>query len=156
MTPLSDQELNFIAEHAQADTQKLLLGAKAKNESRVSFLIDQIEARKKLSQKIPSWVANKNIIFPSRVSTEQSSSEYTAQFKSSLVSGFRLADLSGGMGVDFFAMAKNFSQAYYLEQQEVLCQIAALNKETLAINHAHIIHGNGIEWFTVCILRPCP
>jgi 16S rRNA G966 N2-methylase RsmD len=148
MTPLSDQERDFISQHAQADTKKLMLSGLAKKMERFGFLIEQIEARQKLKTKLPAWVANPNSIFPKRVSTEQSSSLATAHFKASLVQGYSFADLTGGMGVDCFTIASQFKEAYYIEQNQELVEIATHNANQFGLSQITCIHANGIEWLS--------
>jgi hypothetical protein len=45
--------------------------------------------------KLPNWFATKNIIYPSKISIEQTSSQKTAEYMASLVSGESLIDLTG-------------------------------------------------------------
>jgi hypothetical protein len=57
--------------------------------------------------KLPPWFATKNIIYPSKISIEQTSSQKTAEYKASLVSGESLIDLTGGFGVRRLLLQKN-------------------------------------------------
>ncbi|RZL02309.1 MAG: class I SAM-dependent methyltransferase, partial [Pedobacter sp.] len=70
------------------------------------FIVAQIAAREKAKGKLPTWFAAEDIIYPSKISVEQTSSETTAEFKSALVSGESLMDLTGGFGVDDYYFAK--------------------------------------------------
>jgi 16S rRNA G966 N2-methylase RsmD len=58
---------------------------------------------------------------------EQCSSEVTANYKASLVSGGRLADLTGGFGIDCSYMAEQFNDVTYIERNAELCHIAKHN-----------------------------
>jgi 16S rRNA G966 N2-methylase RsmD len=71
---------------------------------------------------------------------EQCSSEATAGYKSSLVSGVSLVDLTGGFGVDFSFLARRFSSAVYVERQELLCHIAEHNFKVLGLSHAQVVN----------------
>ena len=69
-------------------------------------IINQIVTKQKAKGKLPSWYTKENIIYPSKISLEQTSSEITAIYKSSLVFGDSLIDLTGGFGVDDFFFSK--------------------------------------------------
>jgi hypothetical protein len=78
-------------------------------------ILNQIEAKTKAKDKLPSWFATKNIIYPSKISIEQTSSEKTASYKSSIVSGESLIDLTGGFGVDDYYFAKKIKTVAHCE-----------------------------------------
>lgn len=98
------------------------------------FLARQTEGRKIIANKLPSWAENMSILFPAKISLEQCSSEATALYKASLVSGESLVDLTGGFGVDCSFLSKNFTSVDYVEQNEELCQIAEHNFAALGLN----------------------
>ena len=50
-------------------------------------LVEQIEAKIKIRKKLPTWYKNDKIIYPNKLNLEQSSSEKTAKYKSSIVKG---------------------------------------------------------------------
>src|SRR5690606_40529784 len=58
---------------------------------------------------------------------EQCSSEVTARFKSSLVYGKTMADLTGGAGIDTYYLSQSFQECHYVEQNALLCAIAQHN-----------------------------
>ena len=105
-----------------------------------------------ISKKLPSWAAAKGIIFPTRLSLEQCSGERTAQYKGNLVKrlfpegGESMADLTGGLGVDFSFTARNFKKAFYIERQPTLCEAARNNFPRIGLNNAEIIEGDGIDF----------
>ena len=63
------------------------------------WFMQQIDARAKLRQKLPSWIKN-DIVFPPSLNLEQSSSEISAKAKLDLIEGNSIWDLTGGFGVD--------------------------------------------------------
>ena len=69
-------------------------------------ILSQIEAKTKAKDKLPNWFLTKNIIYPTKISIEQTSSEKTASYKASIVSGDSLIDLTGGFGVDDYYFSK--------------------------------------------------
>ena len=66
------------------------------------------EGQKKVLAKVPSWSEAEGLVIPGSLSTEQCSSEETAMTKARAVSELgcrRVADLTGGLGVDSWAFA---------------------------------------------------
>lgn len=130
----------FICEHLNStDLHRLLLSAKRYPEVQVPYAVAQIEALRKVRDKIPSWYSP-NLIFPPALSIEQSSSEETARFKTTLFAGKHLADLTGGMGIDSFFWAKVFREVDYVEQNETLIPIAQHNFGVLKADNIRIHH----------------
>ena len=132
---LLSKEVNaFIVQHKHASVAELMLRMPVFTvDSR--WIAAQIEGWQKASQKLPLWASTENIIYPIRLSMEQCSSERTAHYKSTLMSGERLVDLTGGVGVDSFYLSKSFNEVIYIEQQEDLAEIAAHNFSTLNQNN---------------------
>ena len=73
-----------------------------------AVILNQIAAKSKSEHKLPSWFSTKNIVYPSKISVEQTSSENTALYKSEIISGESLIDLTGGFGVDDFYFSNKF------------------------------------------------
>lgn len=132
--------INFVKEHAADDVQRLALEVRKHSEVDARFALDQIAGRQKSRTKLPSWAEVDALIFPPSVSMEQCSSEATASYKSSLVSGESLVDLTGGFGVDFSFLANRFSSAVYVERQEHLCHIAEHNFKVLGLSHVQVVN----------------
>lgn len=79
------------------------------------------------------------------LSVEQCSSEITAKFKASLISGETLIDLTGGMGVDVAYMSKNFKKAFYFEQNIDLLNLTEYNFDLLGLKNVTFLEGNSVE-----------
>lgn len=109
-------------------------------------LTSQVQARKKAEKKLPSWFNTENIYYPAPLSIEQTSSETTAKYKSDLVSGKSLIDLTGGFGVDSFFFAKKIGVVTHCEMNIELSEIAAHNFERLKAKNIKTVAGNGIEY----------
>jgi hypothetical protein len=127
-----DKILQFIKENEQVDPAHLVLKAKHFPDMPIQEIAEQIAARQKAKHKLPEWYNNRKILFPPSISMEQCSSEATAKFKASLVSGIKLVDLSGGFGIDTYHLSQNFVETIYVEQQAHLCDLAAYNFRQLA------------------------
>ncbi len=128
---ISAQAKKFIEEHLNTPIEELLLSAKKYPNLNVPLLVAQIEGRNKAQKKLPSWYAAENIIYPVKLSMEQCSSESTAAYKASLLSGNTLVDLTGGFGVDSFTFAERIKKVVYIERNKELAEIAQHNFQVL-------------------------
>ena len=123
----------FIADHLHDDVHELALKySNAKVD--MALALRQIEARQLLHDKVPSWSDNEELLFPSRLSIEQCSSEATASYKASLAKGRSFADLTGGLGVDCHFIASKFQTSDYVELNPELCSLASHNFKVLGSN----------------------
>ncbi|TPE44850.1 THUMP-like domain-containing protein [Pontibacter mangrovi] len=127
MRQFTPQEQEFILSHQHDDVAQLMLQASRYPELPVQELVQQIKARQKAAQKLPTWVQHPQAVFPVALSVEQSSSEETAAYKASLVSGKLLVDLTGGFGVDTYYFARSFAQVTHVEQNPELQEVAKYN-----------------------------
>lgn len=133
---LLNPEVQDFIKNFEGDVSKLAFaGSPFKNLS-VQELMQQVESRKRIETKLPTWFAAENIIFPPKLNLEQTSSEITAKYKTSLISGKTLADITGGFGIDSFFFAEKFSSVHHFEINPSLSQIAqhnfkALNKQNV-------------------------
>lgn len=141
----SDEEIAFIQTHLQDNPSQLTLNAGRFKGFDVRKLAGQIQSRQKAVRKLPEWSANQNLIFPPALSVEQCSSEATAKYKASLVSGETLVDITGGMGVDCYYMGMKFRQAHYFEQQEEVAHTAAFNFRQLDATNIQVHTGDSLE-----------
>lgn len=137
----TDSQLAFIQAHEKEDVHALALRYKGED---MPFLLAQIAGRQVAEKKIPSWYRNRKLLYPQQLSLEQASSELTARYKASLVTGGDLfADLTGGMGVDFSFLAPHFRRSLYVEKDEVLCRLAKHNFTVLDLKQSEVHHMEG-------------
>ncbi|AOW10438.1 THUMP-like domain-containing protein [Flavobacterium gilvum] len=94
-------------------------------------VLNQIAAKSKAKEKLPTWFSTKNIIYPSKISVEQTSSEKTALYKSTLISGENLIDLTGGFGIDDYYFSKKIKNVTHCEINSELSQIVQHNCKQL-------------------------
>ncbi|MFN8355405.1 MAG: class I SAM-dependent methyltransferase [Spirosomataceae bacterium] len=146
MLTFSDSEKEFIRQHLQADVSQLMLRNKSIAPDRLRVVVQQIQARQKAKDKLPTWFAHLDVVFPSLLSVEQSSSELTARYKSRLLQGTRFVDLTGGMGVDFQAISQGFVEAFYVERNAELTQLTAHNLARLGSDNAQFITQDSLTW----------
>lgn len=111
----------FIQEHENDDTARLMLSRNRWPDIDIDKAVTIIECRKKIRTKLPEWYEIPEIIYPDRLSSEQSSSSATAKYKASIASrianGGRIADLTGGLGADSLAFSRVASQVMYNEME---------------------------------------
>ena len=131
---MSEEEKQFILSNIDTDVTKLLLNPPKDFKERITFLTEQIQSRQKAKDKLPTWYANPDLIFPPPLSVEQCSSEATANYKAELLGGTHLIDLTGGMGVDTLTFADHFQHVTYVEQNEFLCSQMEHNAQALGKN----------------------
>lgn len=143
----------FIRDHEQHDPFQLVLQAKKYPDLPIKAIVEQIRARQKAKTKLPEWYQTEGIVFPPLLSIEQCSSEATARYKSGLVSGSHLVDLTGGAGVDTYYMSQSFDKVDYVEKNGVLSAIARHNLQVLRANNIAVHHTQS-EDFLQTLSRP--
>jgi precorrin-6B methylase 2 len=136
----------YIYESRKSDFRKISLQKSPFPNVSSAELAQQIKARQIAESKFPSFYKTENLIYPPGLNLEQSSSELTAQYKSNLVSGKLMADLTSGFGVDSFAFSKRFSQVISVEKNENLNEIVAHNLKKLGRENIRIV-SSGFEEF---------
>jgi hypothetical protein len=109
------------------------------------LILNQIEAKSKAKDKLPTWFATPNIIFPTKISVEQTSSETTARYKASLVSGNALLDASGGFGIDDYYFSKKIKKVIHCELNSELSTIVSHNFNALQTNNVECITGDSTD-----------
>ncbi len=146
MNPLLSQEIQeFINLNITADIQKLSLQKNPFPSTDYKEILNQIEAKAKSKLKLSTWYATQNIIYPSKISIEQTSSETTADYKSKLIQGKSIIDLTGGFGIDAYYFAKRFQEVIHCELNVDLSAIVAHNFDVLKVNNIQCYPTDGIE-----------
>ena len=125
----------------EANTKKLIFKHVSQQE-----LATQIEAKKRCQNKLKTWYNTPNIYYPNKLNIEQTSSETTAEYKTNLVSGKSLIDLTGGYGVDCFYFSKKINNVSHCEINPSLSEIVNHNYKQLKCNNIKTITGDGIEY----------
>ncbi|OXB02382.1 THUMP-like domain-containing protein [Flavobacterium pectinovorum] len=125
----------FITQNSGVSITKLALQKNPFPEVEWISILNQIEAKSKAKEKLPTWFSTENIIYPSKISVEQTSSEKTATYKASLISGESLIDLTGGFGVDDYYFSKKFKVVAHCEINEDLSAIVKHNFEQLQVDN---------------------
>ena len=143
---LNTEIQDFISEHLNSDISKLIFKGTPFKDISIKEIIEQIEAKKKCEKKLPTWYTSKNIYYPNKLNIEQTSSETTALYKSKIVSGEHLIDITGGFGIDSLYFSKRFKRVVHCELDDNLSNIANHNFKTLNANNVECINENGLDF----------
>lgn len=155
----------FVLEHEGDDPSRLILSRGRWPEVDVNAAVTAIECRRKIRTKLPEWYAEPGIIFPDRICAEQSSSSETANYKASVASRIicdtlakesetisteaneshedvirgRIADLTGGLGVDSLAFSRVAENVLYNEMNPGRAAAAKHNFSLLGAANIDVI-----------------
>ena len=137
---------HFININLNTDMMSVLLKKSDFDTISSKELVEQIEAKNKCKNKLPSWYKTKKIYYPNKLNIEQCSSELTAEYKAQIVSGKSLVDLTGGFGVDSFYFSKKIEHVFHCEINKNLSKIAAHNFDVLGVNNTEVISSDGLDF----------
>ena len=138
---------DFILQHEADDLARLALSRDryAGDVPDFDLALTTLEVRRKLRNKVPEWYTVPGLQYPFRVSGEQCSSTETARYKASVASsaamGAKIADLTGGLGVDSWAFSKVFGKVLYNEMQPALADAARHNFRLLGVDNITVRNG---------------
>jgi len=136
---------NFIKANLSADIPALSLKKSPFPNISSRELAEQIDSKKRSEHKLPLWFQSEGIFYPSKLAIEQSSSELAAIYKSNLLIGDNIIDLTGGFGVDTYFFARKGKNVTHCELNIELSEISHYNSEVLGekINYLQV---DGIEY----------
>ena len=127
---------DFILQHDADDPVRLLLARDKYPDVDIDLAVTTLEVRRKLRTKVPEWYAVPSLVYPFRLSGEQCSSSETARYKAMVCgSSLKIADLTGGMGVDAWAFAQVAEKVLYNEMQVELVRATELNFRELGVEN---------------------
>lgn len=133
--------IKFVLDHSGSDTAKLMFASDRYPGLDVRLACSTIEARRKAKTKLPSWYAVPEVIYPGALSMEQCSSEATALYKQRFVpGGCKVADITGGLGVDCSFFARKAGKVTYFERSAELCEAARYNFEMLGLSNISVVN----------------
>lgn len=108
-------------------------------------LAQQIYGLKRCEKKLPLWYSTAGVYYPEKLALEQCSSEVTARYKSGLIIGDTVIDLTGGFGVDAAFFSKKAEEVTHCEWNKELSEISNHNSEILSFPVRHV-QGDGIKY----------
>ena len=144
---LTQEILDWIQAHYDEDVTRLRLKYHDSDSALTDFMILQIECRKKASNKLAKTLKNEKFIFPTSLSVEQCTSDDLAEIHSKLIVGNSILDMTCGLGIDVFAIARN--KQVNITAVEIVPEIAyaaRLNAISLGLNNITIVNEDCIKF----------
>ncbi len=135
----------FINKNINSNTTDLLLKKNHHSDVDIKLLVEQIEAKQRCKTKLPTWFNTEKIYYPNKLNIEQTSSEVTAKYKSSLITGNSIIDLTGGFGIDCYYFSKKFKEVTHCEINSELSEIVSHNYKQLEVNTIETITNDGVS-----------
>ena len=139
-----DSLSEFIREHYGDDPDRLALQKAKWPEIDVAAAVSTLLSRRKLSRKAPLWATTDGLVLPRTLSAEQCSGEAAARHKALAIREFlgkqlwRIADLTGGLGVDCLEFSNVAEAVLYNEMQPELAEAAEHNFRVLGARNIEI------------------
>ena len=143
---LQKEVQDFINKHLLSDVQQLALKKNPFPELDYKLVLTQISSKRKAKEKLPTWFAMEGIIYPEKISIEQTSSEKTAQYKANLVSGAFLMDATGGFGIDDYYFSKKIGEVVHCEINVDLSALVKHNFEKLGVTNITCVAGDSFDY----------
>ncbi|CAM1361919.1 conserved hypothetical protein [Tenacibaculum sediminilitoris] len=137
---------NYINENLKSNVEQLIFKGSPFKDVPIQELANQIVAKQKSEKKLPTWFQTKNIYYPPKLSIEQTSSEITAQYKSELIKGNSIVDITGGFGVDCYAFSKKINTVIHCEIHQELSEIVSYNNQQIGVSNIETIAIDGLEY----------
>ncbi len=135
----------WIKDHAADDVCRLRL--RYHGDARMMDAVTQIECRRRCRSKLPELLKCDDFRFPSVLAAEQCTSELLAGYHASLVAeGARVLDLTCGLGIDAFTMARRASEVTAVEIDPAKAECAAANASALALGNVHVVCADAVEY----------
>jgi hypothetical protein len=142
--PLPDEVKDFIFANAHSDIPSLVLKHSSLGGIPIAQVVDQIVGRRKASTKLPAYFAHELVLYPPALNLEQTSSETTAHFKTSLLASATtpgtIVDLTGGFGIDSLAFSEKFKDVVHVEPNRELQQLAQFDHVLLGARNIRYVN----------------
>ena len=138
--------IKFIEKHKNDSLMDVSLLLSKQPTLNKEFVLAQINGIQKAKHKIPEFHNTPGLIYPEKLSLEQCSSEKTGVYKSQLVKGKTLVDLTGGFGVDSFYFSREFKNVTHIEQNTELHNTVKHNFQLLKATNVNLINSTAEEF----------
>lgn len=156
---MTKEFIDFVNTHKEVDTARLLFSASRYPSIDMPAAVNQIEGLRMAREKWPWLEKQEGYEYPPRLNREQASSEATARYKATVCQGCqaagRIADLTGGMGIDALALAIyhraagiSLPQVDYVERDPQLCALMERNLQALGIGNVTVHCADSMEWLS--------
>lgn len=142
----SDEAQAFICENRHRDVRGLALQKTNFRPEVYRRILHQISGKQVALQKWPSLAGVTHFYYPPGLHLEQASSEATANYKASLMSGTKCLDATGGLGIDSLAFADVFEEVWHCEINAELSETAAYNFKELGKRNIQCLAEDGLTF----------
>lgn len=143
---LEPKLIAFVKAHEKDDIPKLILKGSPFKLTTIQSIAQQIKGRQIAKIKFPDLYHNDQIIYPPKLSLEQSSSQKTAEYKADFIKKNEVViDLTGGMGIDSLAFSKITNAVYYCEISQETFSYAKHNFKAY-LRQISTFQGDGIAF----------
>ena len=136
---------DFIAANLKTDINLLILKGSPFTDISIQELAQQIVGKQKAKDKLPIWFEQEHIFFPKKVNLEQTSSEQTALYKTEIIHGDSIIDLTGGFGIDCTYFSKTFKEVVHCEMNTELAEIVQYNSDVFGVLNMKTIAGDSLN-----------
>jgi len=141
---LEQEAQSMLHLHQSDDPAAFAMQFHDRKELPVRAMAEQIGCRHRAAKKLPA-LSQHNLLY-TPLALEQSSGQRAAEYKASFMSGKRVIDLSGGLGVDTMFLARVFLEVVYCERDQVLCAVVEHNLKQCGISNVKVKHSDSIEF----------
>lgn len=151
ISSLSDDFYQFIKDNANEDPLKLKLKFSGKNfDFSLDFALLQIMLRSKNRNKLKSLLTYDHFLFPTSLSSEQSSDELVAFYNASLAGTMNnIVDMTAGLGIDSLALALNNNNVTSIELDKLKCDVLKHNaKMIVKTRDIKVICADSLEYLS--------
>lgn len=148
---LTPQQIDWITAHSGDDTARLRL--RHAGDPGMAHAIMQIECRRKAARKLHDTLRNDGFVFPTALSAEQCTSDNIAAYHASLIApGETVLDMTAGLGIDAFHMARRAASVTAIEMNPPVAEAIEANAATLRLPNVTAVQADCREWLEQCRL----
>lgn len=144
---LNPEVQSYILKNQHEDVRKISLQKSPFAEISSSEFAQQIKGLQIAKNKFHFLHEAEGIYFPPSINLEQASSWATSKYKSEILKGKSIIDLTAGMGIDAFGFSQNFEEVTALERSHDLVEISKHNYKTLNQNNLNYINSEFENYF---------
>ena len=113
----------------------------------IDFAINQIYSRQKSKKKLSRFVAYERFLFPTTLSSEQSTSEILANFHSCLIEkGVSMLDMTCGLGIDVIFASRRCKIVTAIDINPIVTECLKHNLDILNIDNVDVINKDSIDY----------
>lgn len=145
-----EQFFEWIDRHAGVRPAELRLKYHGRKDAGfdIDAAITQIECRQKFGSKLRQTLsADPRFVFPAAINGEQASSDILAAWHSQLVSqGWRVADLTAGLGIDAIHLCSRASAVTAIEMQPAVADALQYNSAVLKLGNLTVVCDDCRRW----------